>query len=111
MTGPTGGGQIDAQAKQYKDQSPPALLKQLNENWTELRLVKRAIADRDRVIDELHSSIAQRDKAIKQLSSRLRFAKVRIVLLYSLIGGVAAKGAEELILALIKFFAAFWGHH
>ena len=96
---------------QYQDASPSKLLDQLNENWRQLRLFGLAVADRDRAIDSLHKSIAERDKAISRLNSRLRFAKVRVALLYALVGGIAAKGAEELVFALIKLFASSWGHH
>jgi predicted RNase H-like nuclease (RuvC/YqgF family) len=95
---------------QYRDTSPTALLDQLNENWKKLRLVERAVGDRDRVIQQLQRSIAERDKAIKGLNTRLRFAKVKLILLYSLIGGVAAKGAEELVVLIAKLLLA-WMHH
>jgi hypothetical protein len=97
-------GHVDAQAKQYQDESPAALLKQLNENWTKLRTFERAVGDRDRTIDRLHSSVAERDKAIRLLNSRLRFAKIRVALLYALVGGAAAKGIEALVVALTHLF-------
>jgi hypothetical protein len=103
------GGNPD-RSLQYRDTSPDALLNQLNENWKKLRLVERAVGDRDRVIQQLQSSIAERDKAIKGLNTRLRFAKVKLILLYSLIGGVAAKGAEELVVLIAKLLLA-WMHH
>jgi hypothetical protein len=103
------GGNPD-RSLQYRDTSPDALLNQLNENWKKLRLVERAVGDRDRVINELHGSIAERDKAITRLNTRLRFAKVKLILLYSLIGGIAAKGAEELVILIAKLLLA-WMHH
>jgi hypothetical protein len=103
------GGNPD-RSQQYTDTSPAALLVQLNENWTKLRTVERAVGDRDRVINELHGSISERDTAIKRLNTRLRFAKVKLILLYSLIGGIAAKGAEELVILIAKLLLA-WTHH
>lgn len=89
-------------SSQYKDATPAKLLDQLNENWKQLRIFAAAIGDRDRTIDQLYGSLAQRDKAIDALNGRLRYAKVRLVLLYSLIGGVAAEGAKVLFIALAK---------
>lgn len=91
-------------SSQYRDASPSKLLDQLNENWKQLRIFAAAIGDRDRTIDQLYSSLAERDKAIEALNGRLRYAKVRLVLLYSLIGGIAAKGAEVAVIALAKHF-------
>jgi hypothetical protein len=96
-------------SKQYGDTSPAVVLKQLNDFATSVRIRERAVADRDRVIHDLHDSVAARDKAIKQLNDRLRYAKIRVVMLYALVGGIAAKGAEELIMALVKLFLA-WVH-
>jgi hypothetical protein len=86
---------------QYTDASPEKLRDQLNENWRQLRIFGVAIADRDRAIDGLHKSVAERDTTIKLLNGRLRLAKVRVALLYALVGGIAAKGAEVSVMALL----------
>lgn len=91
-------------SSQYKDATPAKLLGQLNENWKQLRIFAAAIGGRDRTIDQLYRSLAERDKAVEALNGRLRYAKVRLVLLYSLIGGVAAKGVEVLVIVLAKHF-------
>ena len=91
---------LDEQARQHGDTSPETLLRQLNENWTKLRLFERTVADRDRVIDGLHTSLAERDDVIDGLKKRLSFARVRVVLLYSLVGGIAAEGVKEIVKAI-----------
>jgi hypothetical protein len=50
-------------------------------------------------------SISERDTTIKLLNSRLSYSKIRVALLYALVGGAAAKGAEVGILALGHFLA------
>ena len=95
-------GNLDRSA-QHTDPSPQKLLYQLNENWKQLRLFSAAVADRDQIINGLHLSIATRDRAIHLLNGRLRYAKVKIALLYALVGAVAAKGAEVLVLGLIHW--------
>jgi hypothetical protein len=111
QSGAPSGPRLDAQAEQYRNSSPDVLLRQLNELGTSVRTRDRAVADRDRVIHELHGSVAARDKAIKQLTDRLRYAKIRVALLYALIGGAAAKGVEALVVALAHFFVAWLRHH
>jgi hypothetical protein len=81
---------------QYRDSSPAVLRDQLNENWRQLRILSAAVGDRDRIIASQHLSISERDTTIKLLNSRL---------LYALVGGAAAKGAEVGILALGHFLA------
>ena len=101
-------------SSQYTDTSPAQLLHQLNENWKKLRLLELAVADRDRVIDQLHGSIAElhdsvgeRDETIKLLHARLRYARVRVILLYSLVGGIAGEGVH----VLVKNILAHWIGH
>jgi hypothetical protein len=91
-------------SKQYTDTNPATLLSQLNENWKRVRIVESAVADRDRIIDRLHGSVAERDTTIRLLNSRLRLSKVRVALLYALVGGAAAKGIEALVVALVHLF-------
>lgn len=88
---------------QYTDASPEKLRDQLNENWRQLRIFGVAIADRDRTIDSLHKSVAERDTTIQLLNGRLRLSKVRVALLYALVGGAAAKGSEALVMALLHW--------
>ena len=102
---------VDDQARQYQDASPEVLLQQLNENWTKLRTFERAVADREIVIGGLHKSVEQRDVAIKKLNNLLRFSRVKVALMYALIGGAAAKGAEELVVTLAHFAIAWLRHH
>jgi gamma-glutamyl phosphate reductase len=92
-------------SRQYRDASPEKLRDQLNENWKQLRVFAAAVADRDRVIDSMHKSLAERDKTIKLQNERSvaqeRVNKIKVALLYSLVGGAAAKGAEAGIMALV----------
>lgn len=88
---------------QYRDASPAKLLDQLNENWKQLRTFKAAVDDRDRIISSLHESIAKRDESIKLVNKQLKLAKVRIALMYALLGGIGAKGAEAIVVALLPF--------
>lgn len=88
-------------SRQYRDASPEKLRDQLNENWRQLRVFAAAVADRDRVIDSMHKSVAKRDETIKLQNQRLRLNKIKVALLYSLVGGAAAKGAEAGIMALV----------
>jgi cell division protein FtsL len=90
---------------QYRDSSPAVLRDQLNENWRQLRILSAAVGDRDRIIASQHLSISERDTTIKLLNSRLSYSKIRVALLYALVGGAAAKGAEVGILALGHFLA------
>jgi hypothetical protein len=86
---------------QYRDASPVVLRDQLNENWRQLRILSTAVADRDRTIGALHKSVEERDTTIGLLNGRLRYSKIRVALLYALVGGAAAKGAEVGALALV----------
>jgi hypothetical protein len=88
---------------QYRDATPAVLRDQLNENWRQLRIFKIAIDDRDRTIGGLHKSVEERDKTIKLLNGRLRYSKVRVALLYALVGGAAAEGAKEGVVALLHW--------
>lgn len=90
---------------QYQDASPKVLRDQLNENWKQLRILKAAVSDRDRQIDSLHTSVRERDTTIGLLNGRLRYSKVRVALLYALVGGAAAEGAKEGVLALLHWLA------
>jgi hypothetical protein len=90
---------------QYRDASPVVLRDQLNENWRQLRILSTAVTDRDKIIGDLHSSVKERDETIELLNGRLRYSKVKVALLYALVGGAAAKGAEVGILALGHFLA------
>jgi predicted RNase H-like nuclease (RuvC/YqgF family) len=94
-------------SNQYTDASPTKLRDQLNENWKQLRIFARAVADRDRTINALQTSLEERDKVIKRLKGRLSFARVRIALLYALVGGIAAEGAK----VLVRILLARWGWH
>jgi hypothetical protein len=92
-------------SSQYTDATPAKLLTQLNENWKQLRLLSAAVADRDKTIDGLYKSLDERDRAIELLNERLRYAKVRLALLYSVIGGIASKVLEVVVLILLKAHA------
>lgn len=88
----------------YTDASPSKLRDQLNENWRQLRLFARAVGDRDRVIGELHKSIEARDQTIKLQNGLLALSKVKVKLLYGLVGGAAFKGVEALAVAALHHF-------
>jgi hypothetical protein len=88
---------------QYHDASPGKLLFQLNENWKQLRLFKLAVADRDKMINRLHQSISEQEKATHDLENRLKYSRVKIALLYSIIGGASAKGVELFVLAVVRW--------
>src|SRR5579863_10364886 len=92
-------------SQQYRDASPQVLRDQLNENWKQLRILGTAVADRDRVIGTLHKSVEERDTTIGLLNGRLRYSKIRVALLYALVGGAAAKGAEVGALALVHLIS------
>jgi|SRR5579862_397319 len=98
------GGNPD-RSSQYTDISVEKVREQLNENWKQLRLFARAVADRDRVIDELHGSIARRDEAIAERDKTIKtiklMSKVKVAVLYSLVGGAAAKGIEVFAMAMV----------
>jgi hypothetical protein len=98
---------IDQQASQYGDTSPPTLLRQLNENWTKLRLFERTVADRDRQIDKLHASVATRDKVIEKLKARLTLGRTFTGLLYAFAAGAAGAGVKE----LGALFIVWLGHY
>jgi hypothetical protein len=89
--------------KQYTDPTPEKLLQQLNENWRQLRIFQSAVGDRDRVISEQHEQIRTRDQLIKRQNTMLKYAKIRLALLYSLVGGVAFKGAEVFMLSVLHW--------
>jgi hypothetical protein len=86
----------DAQAASYKDASPAALLEQLNLNWTKLRLFERTVADRDRQIDKLHTSVKTRDQVIDKLKMRLTFGRTIAAIAYAAAAGAAGAGVKEL---------------
>jgi len=88
-------------SSQYTDATPAKLRDQLNENWKQLRIFGRTVADRDRVIDQLHTSLEERDIVIDRLKNRLRFAGVRIAVLYALVGGIAGEGAKVIFKAIL----------
>jgi len=113
MTGAPAARHLDEQAKSYvegKDDSPAALLNHLNGLATSLRSRERAVADRDRIIHDLRKSIDDRDVLVERLTGRLRYAKIRVALLYAVVGGAAAKGAEELVIALVHLFIRWIQH-
>jgi hypothetical protein len=89
---------IDSQASSYKNASPEVLRDQLNECWTQLRTFKRAVADRDRSIDQLTKSLAARDLIVARLRKRLKYARVRIALLYAIVGAAVAKTLELIVM-------------
>lgn len=98
---------LDAQAASYKDPRPEIVLKQLNENWTKVRSLERAVADRDRTIDEQLRKIEARDKLIEKLKKMLTFGHTLTALAYALAAGAAGAGAKE-----FGSFLMFWlGHH
>jgi hypothetical protein len=102
---------LDDQARQYVNASPDALLEQLNGLGTSVRVRDKIIADRELVIHELHGSIAARDKTIRLLNGKLKYTRVKLALLFALIGGAAAKGAEALVVALVHFGIQWLRHH
>jgi uncharacterized coiled-coil protein SlyX len=89
---------LDAQAKSYQNASPVVLRDQLNECWTKLRAFERAVASRDRQIDELTKSLAARDLIVSRLQKRLTFARAKVAALYAIIGAAVAKTLELVVL-------------
>lgn len=88
-------------SRQYTDSDPAKLRDQLNENWRQLRLFKQALADRDRVVAELHESINRRDKLIGSLNQRLALMNWFRPWLYALLGGIVNELGRFLV---VKFF-------
>jgi hypothetical protein len=75
----------------HKDTSPSVLLYQLNENWRQLRLVRRAVADRDDIIGQLHEAIRARDRMITAQTAALKLRNWLRPLGYALVGGVTGE--------------------
>ena len=71
-----------------------ALMDQLNEAWRQMRLLGRAVTDRDRIIDQLHQSIHEREATISALHKRLRLSNRARPFIYAAAGGACAKIAE-----------------
>jgi hypothetical protein len=70
------------------------LIDQLNENWRQLRLFKAALSDRDKVIAELHESIARRDKMIAAQNHKLALMNRLRPVAYACIGAAIGKISE-----------------
>jgi hypothetical protein len=81
----------------YRCADPVTLRDQLNENWRQLRLMGRALADRDAIIGKQHQSIRARDVTIAELQKRLKLSNRFWPLLYAMAGGAVAETAKLLI--------------
>ena len=81
-------------SSQHTDTDPRILRDQLNENWRQLRLFKRALEDRDETISTLHEAITKEKEINAALVVKLKMANRLRPWIYGIIGGAVAKLAD-----------------